>query len=71
MLKTLGLAIAIAAVAATSAPVHAMLATNGIHLGNGLTLSNGIKLPNGLRLSNGTEMGGLSLDGVVLPEAAR
>ena len=53
MFKTLAFAIAIAAVAATSAPVHAMLATNGTSL-NGTTAGAvlngpvvGIELPAG------------------------
>jgi hypothetical protein len=51
MLKILALAIVIAAVAATSAPVHARLAGNGINLSNGIRISNGIRMPNGTEIS--------------------
>lgn len=38
--------------------------------GAGVNLTNGMNLSNGINLSNGAELGGLSLDGVILPETA-
>jgi hypothetical protein len=55
--------------AALAAPAHARLwLDNGLHLDNGTNL-NGLHLDNGLQL-NGREVRGLSLDGVILPDAA-
>jgi hypothetical protein len=45
-------------------------ASAGVALLNGASL-NGVVLGNGVALPNGADRGGLSLDGVILPDAAK
>jgi hypothetical protein len=63
MRKILFVALTIAGISSTILPGQAFAsAVNGINLANGIRVANGVDI-------NGTDLGGLSLEGVILPEA--
>ena len=66
MKKILFVALAIAGISSTIVPSQALALVGW----NGFQLANGMVLQNGANFANGADLGGLSLEGVILPESA-